>query len=95
MSKKNDVSPLNFSEPLFYAFVKAVKLYIGASNLNPVVNGLHSKKWTSMSVYLPHINKLNEVMSCGKIQCIISSVFFIAINYNYFHENSCMQILRC
>ena len=52
MSKKNDESPLNFSEPLFYAFVKAVKLYIGASNLNPVVNGLHSKKWTSMSVYL-------------------------------------------
>ena len=44
MSKKNDVSPLNFSEPLFYAFVKAVKLYIGAANLNPVVNGLHSKK---------------------------------------------------
>jgi len=44
--KKKDVSPLNFSELLFYAFVKAAKLYIPvvASSLNPVVNGLHSKK---------------------------------------------------
>lgn len=52
MSQKNDVSPLNFSELLFCAFVKAAKLYIVPSSLNPIVNGQHSRKRTSMSVYL-------------------------------------------